>query len=393
MPWLLTTAYLHTALVQERRPAQLRAWGYGLVVAAFLLSVCGTFVVRSGILPSVHTCAVSPLGPWFLGFFAVALGASGAVLALRAGAIRPGAPPVAPVAPVSREGAFALQNALLVVLTAAVLWGVILPLVTGMSGRQLVVGPSYYQRVAVPLLVLLLALMAVGPLLPWRRAGRAWARSLTWPVAAAAATLAGLLAAGARDPGSLVALPLIAGGLATCLVEYVRGGRFARRLAGHWPQAAARLAVRNRRRYGAYLAHIGILLMAAGIAGSQLWQQERDVVLRPGQSVSVGTHTLTYQGVRSDREGDHVAVRVRLVMGDATLSPARLVYPGAGGQAVSRVAIQSSVLDDVYVVVAGPPSGQEVAFHVFVNPMVSRIWDGAELRVLGVVVGAVRQSW
>jgi cytochrome c-type biogenesis protein CcmF len=384
MPWLATTAYLHTALVQERRAAQFQTWGYGLVVGAFLLSMFGTFIVRSGILPSVHSFAVSPLGPWFLGFFAVSLLASGAVLAWRSSSVRSAAPPVAPA---SREGAFVIQNAVLVVLTTAVLWGVILPLLTGMSGRELVVGPSYYRRVAGPLLVLLLALLAVGPLLPWRRAGSAWVRNLRWPAAAAVATLAGLLAAGARDAGSLVALPLIAGGLATCLVEYVRGGRFARRLAGPWPRAAARLAVRNRRRYGAYMAHVGILLAAAGIAGSQFWQQERDVVLRPGQSVTVGAHTLTYQGVSSAREGDHLALRARLLMGDATLSPARLVYPSTGGQAVSQVAIQSSALEDVYVVVAGPPSGQELAFHVFVNPMVTWIWAGAALLVLGVLLG------
>jgi cytochrome c-type biogenesis protein CcmF len=384
MPWLVTTAYLHTALVQERRGAQLRTWGYGLVTAAFLLAMFGTFVVRSGILPSVHTFAVSPLGPWFLAFFAVSLVGSGAVLAWRSAGVQP---PAAALAPASREGAFVLQNALFVVLTAAVLWGVMLPLVTGMSGRQLVVGPSYYQHVAGPLLLLLLALLAVGPLLPWRRAGRAWARNLRWPVAAAVVTLAALLAGGARDAGSLLALPLVAGGMATCLLEYVRGGRFARRLAGPWPQAAARLAVRNRRRYGAYLAHLGILLAAAGIAGSQLWQQERDVALQPGQSVTLGAHTLTYLGTTSEREGDHVALRARLTMGGATLRPARLVYPGSGGQAVSQVAIESSPIDDVYVVVAGPPSGKEVAFHVFVNPMVTWIWAGAALLVLGVLLG------
>src|SRR5437870_2680609 len=108
-----------------------------------------------------------------------------------------------------------------------------------------------------------------------------------------------------------------------------------------WAQAAARLAVRNRRRYGAYLAHVGLLLAAAGIAGSQFWQQERDVVLQPGQSVTVAGHTLTYRGFSSDREGDHQALRARLEMGEVTLTPARLVYPGAGGQALSRVAIQS----------------------------------------------------
>ncbi|MBO0681535.1 MAG: heme lyase CcmF/NrfE family subunit [Candidatus Dormibacteraeota bacterium] len=384
MPWLATTAYLHTALVQERRQALFRVWGYALVIGAFLLSVFGTFIVRSGVLPSVHTFAVSPLGPWFLAFFVASLLVSGAVLALRGGGAEDPAPPVAAA---SREGAFVLQNGILVVLIAAVLWGVMLPLLTGLSGRQLVVGPSYYQRVTGPLLVALLALLAVGPLLPWRRAGLTWARSLRWPAAAGAITLAGLLLAGARDAGSLMALPLVAAGLATSVLEFVRGGRFARRLAGPWPRAAARLAVRNRRRYGAYLAHIGILLVAAGIVGSQFWQQERDVVLRPGQSVTVGAHTLTYQGLRSVRQGDHQALQARLTMGGDTLTPARLVYPGMGGQAVSRVAIQSSVLEDVYVVVAGPPSGRQLAFHVFVNPMVTWIWAGAGLLVLGVLLG------
>src|SRR5207237_2451377 len=125
---------------------------------------------------------------------------------------------------------------------------------------------------------------------------------------------------------------------------------------------------------------------AAGSAGSQSWRQEGDVALRPGQSVTVAAHTLTYQGVTAANEGDHVALRARLLMGDATLRPARLVYPGSGGQAVSQVAIQSSPLEDVYVVVAGPPDGQQVAFHVFVNPMVTWIWARAVLVVLGVLL-------
>jgi cytochrome c-type biogenesis protein CcmF len=385
MPWLVTTAYIHTAQVQERRPGQFQRWGYALVIGAFLLSLFGTFIVRSGILPSVHTFAVSPLGPWFLALFAAAAVVSGVVLVWRGGGRSITSQP-AP-APVSREGAFVLQNALLVALTAAVLWGVMLPLITGMSGRQLTVGPSYFERAAGPLLILILALLAVGPLLPWRQAGRTWLRSLRWPAATAAGTLATLVAFGARDAGSLLALPLVAGGIATCVVEYVRGAQFARRLAGPWPQAAARLAVRGRRRYGAYLAHLGLLLVAAGIAGSHFWQQQASVTLAPGQSVTVGSHTLTYQGFSQQHLGDHTAVVARLVMGSQTLEPARLTYPSVGGQAVSRVSITSTPLEDVYVVVAGPPEGDRVAFNVFDNPMVTWIWAGGALLVLGMLLG------
>jgi cytochrome c-type biogenesis protein CcmF len=383
MPWLATTAYLHSAQVQERR-GRLRAWNFGLVIAAFLLSILGTFLVRSGVLPSVHTFAVSPLGPWFLGFLAVSVAVSGGVLAWRSGRLRSPEPIEGGA---SREGAFVLQNVLLVALTAAVLWGTVLPLVSGAAGRELVVGAPYYERVATPLLVALLALLAAGPALPWRRMSGGWVRLLRWPAAAAAVTLAGLLAAGARQLGALVALPLVAAGLATCMAEYARGGAAARRLAGPWPVAAARLVARNRRRYGAYLAHVGILAVAAGLAGSHVWQQSRQVTLRPGQSVTVGWHTLTYEGVSARPAGDHSEQVARLRLGDEALEPGRLTYPSLGGQAVTRVAIRSTPLDDVYVVLAAPADGGAATFAVYDNPLVTWIWTGAALLVLGVLLG------
>jgi cytochrome c-type biogenesis protein CcmF len=382
MPWLVTTAYVHSAQVQERR-GTLRAWNFGLVIAAFLLSVLGTFVVRSGILPSVHTFAVSPLGTWFFGFLVVSVAVSGGALAWRSGRLRSPEPVEAGV---SREGAFLLQNVLLVALTAAVLWGTLLPLVSGMTGRTLVVGAPYYERVSAPLLVAVLALLAVGPLLPWQRVRGGWLGLLRWPLAAAGTALALLLAAGVRQPGALVALPLVAAGLATCLAEYGRGAVLARRLSGPWPLAAARVLARNRRRYGAYLAHVGILAVAAGLVGSHAWQQTRQVTLRPGQSVTVGSHTLTYEGVATEAAGDHSALVARLASGDETLEPARLTYPSLGGGALTHVAIRSSPLEDLYVVLAGA-DGASASFTVYVNPLVTWIWVGGALLVAGVLLG------
>jgi cytochrome c-type biogenesis protein CcmF len=382
MPWLVTTAYIHSAQVQERR-GRLGAWNLGLVIAAFLLSVFGTFIVRSGILPSVHTFAVSPLGPWFLGFLAASVLLSGAVLAWRSPALAPAGPPHAAI---SREGAFLLQNVLLVALTAAVLWGTMLPLLSGMVGRQLLVGSSYYERVGAPLLLAVLVLLAVGPPLPWRQPTRRWLRHLRPTLGAAALTLVLLLLAGA-GPAALLALPLIAGGLGTVLAEYVRGGLRARRLPGPWPAAAARLAARRRRRYGSFLAHLGILLVAAGIAGSHFWQLERDLTLRPGGSASVGGHTISMKGIEQQGAGDHSETVARLRVGEDSLEPARLSYPALGGQSVTRVAIRSSALEDVYVVLAGTSEDGSAAFHVFVNPLVTWIWAGAALLVIGVLVG------
>src|SRR5256712_2562029 len=191
MPWLATTAYLHSSQVQERR-GRLRAWNFGLVILAFLLVVFGTFIVRSGVVPSVHTFAVSAIGPWFLGFLGASLIFSIGLLAFRAGGLRSHGEP-APA--VSREGAFALQNLLLIGGIAVVLWGTILPLVSGLAGQQRVVGASYYDRATGPLFAVILALMAAGPLVPWRHAGAPLWRALRWPAAGSPVGLVALLGA------------------------------------------------------------------------------------------------------------------------------------------------------------------------------------------------------
>jgi cytochrome c-type biogenesis protein CcmF len=382
MPWLATTAYIHSAQVQERR-GTLRAWNFGLVIAAFLLTILGTFLVRSGILPSVHSFAVSPLGPWFFGFLVACVAVSGAALARRSGQLRSSERVEAAA---SREGAFLAQNVLLVALTGAILWGTLLPLISGMTGRELVVGAPYYERAAGPIMLAVLALLAVGPLLPWRRVSGGWLRLLRWQLAAAALVLAALLALGVRQPVALLGLPLVAAGLATCAAEYGRGAAFAGRLARPWPLAAARVMARNRRRYGAYLAHAGMLLVAAGLIGSHVWQQTRSVTLAPGQSVTVGAHTLTYDGMEARTAGDHGELDARLTSGDATLEPARLTYASLGGQAVTRVAIESTPLDDLYVVLAGA-DGRGATVTVYVNPLVTWIWVGGALLIAGVLLG------
>jgi cytochrome c-type biogenesis protein CcmF len=398
MPWLATTAYLHSVQVQERR-GQLRMWSLVLVISAFLLSILGTFIVRSGILPSVHSFAVSPLGPWFFGFLLIAVVGSGAMLARRG--VLPDArgeethlpsTPEQVRSTLSREGAFALQNLLISVLTAAILWGTLLPLLSGMVGQELVVGPDYYQRVGAPFFVALLALLAVGPLLPWQGLRRGWLRRLLahplrppgflgsplWAALAAGSTLAGLIVAGVRQPVLLLTLSLVAAGLATCLQEYGRGMARWRTRPGPPPSSI-------RRRYGAYLAHLGVLIVAAGLIGSHAWQQERQVTLRPGQSVTVGWHTVTYTGSVSGVRGGHPVTTAQLRMGAEVLEPSRVSYPSLG-QTVSRIAIQSTPLDDVYVVLTGT-RGQAASLEVFDNPLVSWIWAGAGLLVLGVLVG------
>jgi cytochrome c-type biogenesis protein CcmF len=382
MPWLATTAYLHSSQIQERR-GRLRAWNFGLVIMAFVLVVFGTFIVRSGIVPSVHTFAVSAIGPWFFGFLVACLIFSIGLLAFRAGSLRSQGQP-APA--VSREGAFVVQNLLLIGVVAVVFWGTVLPLVSGMLGQERVVGASYYERAAGPLFVVILALMATGPLLPWRRAGSPLLNALRWPAAAAAIVLALLLIGGVRSLPALLAIPLAAAAAVTCLMEYGRMGLKLRRSRRGWSQAAA-VILRKRRRYGAYLAHLGMVVLVIGISGSHFWQQEKDVALTPGGQVSVAGYTLTYAGAGQRQLADHTELVGAMRLGDQILEPARATYAGLGGQSLTHVAISSTPLADVYVVLAGMNSDGSASFRIFVNPLVSWIWAGGAIIILGVLLG------
>ena len=374
MPWLATTAYLHSSQVQERR-GRFGTWNLALVILAFLLVVFGTFVVRSGIVPSVHTFAVSSIGPWFLGFFAACMVFGFALLALR-GSPQPERSTRRPET-VSRESAFALQNVLLIGVIAVVMWGTILPLVSGMIGAERVADAPYYERAAAPLFAAILALLAAGPLLPWRRASRPTMRALRLPAAVGLVVLATLTVAGARSIAALVALPPAAAAATTAVAAFVRA------------VSRPRVMVRQRRRYGAYLAHLGLVVLAVGIAASHFWQQERDVTLAPGTSVTVAGYTLTYLGSDQRALADHTEVFAAMKFGDQTLQPSRATYAGLGGQALTHVAITTTPVADVYVVLAGTNADGSASFRVFVNPLVSWIWAGGAVIVLGVVLGNV----
>jgi cytochrome c-type biogenesis protein CcmF len=375
MPWLATTAYLHSSQVQEKR-GRLAMWNFGLVILAFLLVVFGTFIVRSGVVPSVHTFAVSDIGPWFFGFLVAGIVFAGTLLAVRSGS-RPARASETPL--VSREGAFLLQNLLLVGVIAVVFWGTILPLVSGMVGTERVVDTPYFARAAGPLFVGLLALMAVGPLLPWRRAGRPFVRALRWPAATAAVVVVGMLAA-MRSPWEVAGVALAAAAIATVVTEYAR-------VLPRRPH----VIVARRRRYGAYLAHVGVLVVAIGIAASQFGQQEKDVTLRPGEQVAIAGYTLTYTGSQERQLTDHTELIAAMRFGDQTLEPSRAVYAGLGGQALTHVAISTTPIDDVYVVLAGTAADGSASFRVFVNPLVTWIWAGGVILILGVVLGNVRE--
>jgi len=196
---------------------------------------------------------------------------------------------------------------------------------------------------------------------------------------AAAAVLGGTLVAGERSIGALVAIPLAAGAAATVLTIFARAARK--------PQ----VLVRRRRRYGAYLAHLGLVVVVVGIAASHFWQQEKDVTLAPGQQVSVAGYTLTYIGSDQRQLADHTEFGAVMRFGDQTLEPSRATYAGLGGQALTHVAITTTPVADVYVVLAQANEDGSASFRVFVNPLVTWIWAGGAIIILGVVLGNVGQ--
>ena len=258
------------------------------------------------------------------------------------------------------------------------LWGTVLPLVSGMFGTERVVGAPYYERAAGPLFATILALMAVGPLLPWRHAGRPVLRALRWPAAAALVVMAGLFVAGVRSAPALVAVPLAVAAGATVASEF---GRAALKR----PMSI----LRRRRRYGAYLAHLGLVVVVVGIAASHFGQQERDVTLQPGEQVTVAGYTLTYTGAQQRQLTDHTEFVAGMRFGGQTLEPSRATYAGLGGQALTHVAITTTPLADVYVVLAGTNDDGSASFRVFVNPLVSWVWAGGAVIILGVVLGNI----
>ncbi len=394
LPWLTATAFVHSAMVAERRGG-LRVWAAALVVATFVLTLVGTFLTRSGIVASVHSFTQSAIGPWFLGGIVVALTVGLGLIVWRlpdlAGRGRPSGA-------VSRESAFLLNNVLFLGITFAVLFGTLLPLlVTVTSGDTISVGAPWFNTVTVPMLVALLFLMGIGPALPWGTASWHTVRKrFTLPMVAAVAVIGLALAVGLREPGSLGILGLATFTGAIMLDEVVRGARARARARAEDPGTATwRLATRNRRRYGGYAVHLGVLVMAVGVAVSSGLAIDRTVTLVPGESAEIGDYVVTHESlVVEPLAADARVIETRATIGYAgsqsgSLDTALRDYPNSA-TAIATPAVRTSLREDLYVtLLAADPTTGAVTLHLFVNPLVVWIWIGGAI----VGVGAAFAIW
>src|SRR5918993_819544 len=313
MPWLAATAFLHSVMIQEKR-GMLKVWNVLLVIFAFSLSLFGTFLTRSGIVSSIHSFTQSSIGPWFLGFICVVVLGSLALVFARLPLLRAR---TRLESLVSREATFLYNNLLLVALTLTILWGVAYPILhEAVLGESRIVGPGYYNFFLHVFGLPLLLLMGIGPLVAWRRASlRSLGLTFVWPAATALATGLVLLALGAGSsiPG-LIAYTFSAFVLASIALEFARGTRARRALSGgSWPAAFSALVGRNRRRYGGYIVHAAIVLLAVGIAGSSAYDSVAERRLTEGDTLAVGDYRLTYRGIE-EREAAN-ATEIRAVLG------------------------------------------------------------------------------
>ncbi|HXI21254.1 MAG TPA: heme lyase CcmF/NrfE family subunit, partial [Gemmatimonadales bacterium] len=403
LPWLTMSAFLHSVMIQEKR-GMLKRWNMTLIIGSFLLSIFGTFITRSGVIASVHSFTQSNVGYFFLAFLVSVAVLSLTLLYTRWDRLEAD---VHLESMVSREAAFLFNNLLLVGIAFSVLWGTLFPILSeAVRGTKISVGPPFFNKVNVPLGLLLLLLTGIGPLIAWRKASTAnLKRQFTWPVVTGLLVGALLLAAGMRDPYPIVALALGGFVMGTLSQEFLRGTTARHRMyAESWPRALLRLVGRNRRRYGGYIVHAGIVIYFAAFTG-QVFKTEQEATLKPGESVTMHgpfghQYTFTHLGVsqfeRQNAIVSQASVQVtRDGRPDGVMSSEKRQHfsePAPGVRQKSfepstEIGLRYGLQEDVYVVFAGAVNGTEEAVYRFtLNPLVTWVWIGGFVLVFGGLV-------
>ncbi|MEQ9618848.1 MAG: heme lyase CcmF/NrfE family subunit [Deltaproteobacteria bacterium] len=392
MPWLAGTAFVHSVMIQEKK-GMLKKWNMSLIIITFFLAIFGTFITRSGIISSVHSFAQSDIGPLFLGFIAFILLFSFAMFLYRLGDLES---ENRFDSILSRESAFIFNNLLFLGAAFAVFLGTLFPIISeAVTGEKILVGSPYFNRVNVPIGLLLIFLMGVGPLISWRKASREnLAKNFLVPVIAAAVTAAVLIALGIREIYALLSYAFCAFVSMTVFTEFFRGVRVRSRRGENPLLAFTRLVSRNRRRYGGYIVHIGVVLIVIGITSSSVFVTEIQATLEKGESVSLRDYTFTYEGIEqytTDAKNATVASLAAFEGGKdiGVIEPEKNVYKYEGNREINQeteVALRSTFTNDLYVILMNFSNDGSATFRIIINPMVSWIWAGGLVLLLGAIV-------
>ncbi len=390
MPWLVSTAYLHSVMIQEKKD-MLRVWNMVLVLLTFCLTIFGTFLTRSGVISSVHSFTQSGLGPFFIAFLAVVILVAGALVAYRLPELRTSGTIESFF---SREAAFLFNNLVLIGIAFAVFWGTVFPVLSEwVRGVKITVGPPFFNRVNAPLGVGLLFLMGVGPVIAWRRATpkNLW-RAFAVPAGAGLAAALVLVVAGIPFGYAYATFAFGAFVLGTIAQEFWRGMRARQALLKEpAPQALARVVGKNRRRYGGYVIHVGIVMAFVGVAASSVFRIEVQQTVAPGQGFQAGRYRLRFEQIEN-REDGHMAASAAVVsvfLGDRqidTLRPEKRFYKKPK-QPTTEVANRSTLREDLYVVLGSyDPQSKLATILAYVNPLVVWIWLGGLIVACGTAI-------
>jgi cytochrome c-type biogenesis protein CcmF len=407
MPWLVGTAFLHSVMMQEKR-GMLKVWNMWLVFLTFWLAIWGTFLTRSGMIQSVHAFAQSSIGPWFFGFIVISFVVFLVFFILNHDHLRSEHKLESLI---SRESSFLFNNLLFVLLCFTVFWGTFFPKISEwVQGNKVTVGAPFYNRVAIPVALLLLILTAVGPLLAWRKTSfDSLKRNFMWPTIGAVAVMAFLMITPASWGSPFGLRPwqdvayfysLMAIGLATLVTltiasEFYRGGKV---ISGHTGQgmfaSMVQLTHRNTRRYGGYIVHFGVVVVIIGFAGSAFNQEkEADKGMNYGDKMTIGSYTLVCRSYTQDDSPNKASewAVIDVYKGDKqidTMTPVREFYK-ASRQASTKPDIRSTLKEDLYLVYEGQNEKGQPIIKAHLNALVMWIWLGVWIILGGTVLALI----
>jgi cytochrome c-type biogenesis protein CcmF len=395
MPWLTGTALLHSVMIQERR-RMLKLWNLTLVILTFGLTLFGTFLTRSGVIASVHAFTQGAVGIFFLTFLALVLLVALGLLAWRWEAFRAQGELDSVV---SRESAFLLNNVLLVAAAFTVFFGTIFPLLSeAMRGVKVSVGAPFFNQVNLPLFLGLIFLMGVGPLIAWRRASvDNLKRNFLGPVALGVVGAALFWALGVGSALAVLALALTLFVAATIALDFTRATRARRRGGQRLLPAMGGLLLRHNRRYGGFVVHLGILLIAVGVTGSQAWSVQTETTLRVGEIAQVAGYRIRFDGLQASEESNHFKVAGRFSVLDGATPPARMepakkFYPQESSP-IAGVDYWLGLREDLYLVLGDfARDGSRATIKVQVNRLVTWIWIGGVVLTLGALLAVLPES-
>ncbi len=408
MPWLVGTAFLHSVMMQEKR-GMLKVWNMWLVFATFWLAILGTFLTRSGIISSVHAFAQSSIGTWFAYFLAITFAVFVFFFFMNKDHLRS---EHRLESLVSRESSFLFNNLLFLLLTLDVLWGTWFPKISELvQGNKVTVGAPFYNRVAIPVALLLLLLTALGPLLAWRKTSfESLKRNFKWPMFGAVA-IALFVMFTPQSWGSIFGLKpwhdvsyfyslmtIFLSALVTFTVasEFYRGGRVISEKTGQGMFASVvQLIHRNTRRYGGYIVHVGVVLAMIGFSGSA-FNQEKEMEMGYGDKMDIGSYQLVCRSYTQDDNANQFTEWAILDVYQGgkkidSMTPQRIVYH-ASNQPSTKPDIRSTFKEDLYLVYEGQNEKGQPVIKAHVNPMVIWIWIGAFVMVLGTGLGLVESA-